>query len=125
MKKITIKTPSVWATSEGKFITDPTSIGFGEKDCGPNFLCHPNGEYCERIEAFRVCFAAVDGSYRKPAKTVVKVVEIIKERGCWNRAGGVTDDGIVRLDGIQYRHAGSKTWFNISLPEVVSLLSLP
>lgn len=109
-----MKATNFWATSEGHIITDPKAAGFAETDCGPDMLTRSDSEYCERIASFRALFVAVDGSFKDLANSPEKLKAHIAARGC-DTESGVSNDGIVRAAGVQYRCTGSKLWFDFSL----------
>lgn len=89
-------------------------------DCTEGFLTLPGKscDYVEQVAEFRVLYSAVDGfKGSKKFKTIIAAVKFITDN--WSN-GGVSDDGVQRYDGAQYKVAGSKTWFNFS-PCVKSL----
>lgn len=115
---------TLWLGDGDELIADPAAAGYAEKDCGSNMLVRPGGGYCERITAYRVHFAAVDGSFSKSTVCPARAIEIIRERGCLETDGHVSFDGIVRFGGIQCR-TGGKSWYALDLAAVRKALPAP
>jgi len=117
-----MKTPTTyWLTFSGELIDNPEQRGYHELDCGPDMFLNVEGDYCERVDAFRIHMVAVDGACKPVVRSSPgKVVDYLREEGLLGD-GGVSFDGIVRLNYISAHVVGLNRWREVSLINILRL----